>query len=125
MLKHYLLNTFNLKDLKDVSSEALEICRKMSISPMKYLKEVTLVYREIVSKGHNTTADDLLLVYNSLFYLLATEDQLKGKLRMVEIVNIIWAGEKNGEVGYAWITWEAALGMLFHEASKFKLSELI
>ena len=50
---------------------------------------------------------------------------LVGKLRMIEIVNSIWSGEKNGEVGYAWITWEAGLGILLSQAEKYKLSELI
>ena len=73
----------------------------------------------------NATADDLLKLYKSLFYELAAKDLLKGKLRMIEIVNTIWNGEKNGEVGYAWITWEAGLGLLLNQASKHKLEELI
>ena len=55
----------------------------MSLNPMKYLKEVTLLYREIVRGFHNATADDLMQAYKSLFYELATKDLLKGKLRMI------------------------------------------
>lgn len=67
-----------------------------------------------MSKSQGTTADDILLVYDSLFFQLAKEGMLEGKLRMIEIVNNLWDGEKNGEVGYAWITWEAGLGALLH-----------
>lgn len=89
---------------------------------MKYLKEVTLLYREIVRGFKNATADDLLIAYRSLFYELAKKNRLVGKVRMIEIVNAIWDGEKNGEVGYAWITWEAALGILLSQAQKYKLN---
>jgi hypothetical protein len=44
----------------------------------------------------NATADDLLQAYKSLFYELATKDIIKGKLRMIEIINTVWNGEKNG-----------------------------
>lgn len=124
LLRLFILKHVDPSDLAKVKPEVVEICANMSLNPMKYLKEVTLLYREIVRGFKNATADDLLIAYRSLFYELARKNLIAGKLRMVEIVNGIWNGEKNGEVGYAWITWEAGLGVLSSQAAKYKMSEL-
>jgi hypothetical protein len=55
------------------------------------------------------TADVLMLKYRRLLYEVAQKRKIIGLLKMVEIVNRLWKGQKFGEVGYAWTTWQAAL----------------
>lgn len=55
------------------------------------------------------TADDLMLAYNRLFYELSLIKKMRRIYRMIQIINSVWKGEKFGEVGYAWITWQAGL----------------
>jgi len=44
---------------------------------------------------------------------------------MVDIVNRLWKGQKFGEVGYAWTTWQAALEILDREVKSVSLAELM
>ena len=63
-------------------------------------------------KFRNLSADDLLPLYHQMFYELARIDALRGKLRLINIVNKVCKMDKRGEVEYAWVTWEATLQML-------------
>lgn len=62
------------------------------------------------------TADDLMVAYNRLFYEMAIRNKLRRVFRMIQIVNTLWEGEKFGEVGYAWITWQAGLEIILKNA---------
>ena len=70
------------------------------------------------------TADDLMLAYNRLFYELSLIKKMRRIYRMIQIINNVWKGEKFGEVGYAWITWQAGLEILLKEAKKHKVRNL-
>jgi hypothetical protein len=59
----------------------------------------------VASLNKEMTADVLMLKYRRLFYEVAQRNKITGLLRMIEIVNRLWKGQKFGEVGYAWTTW--------------------
>lgn len=44
---------------------------------------------------------------------------------MVDIVNRLWKGQKFGEVGYAWTTWQAALEIANKEVEKLSLLKMM
>lgn len=61
------------------------------------------------------TADILMLKYRRLLCELAGRKKITGLMRMIDIVNRLWKGQKFGEVGYAWTTWQAAVEIVNKE----------
>jgi hypothetical protein len=110
---------------ENIPEHVIELACTLPTSPMKHLKHIARIYRMMASLNKEMTADVLMLKYRRLLFEVAHRKKLTGLLRMMEIVNKLWKGQKFGEVGYAWTTWQAALEVVGRDIKSVSLDTLM